>query len=269
MFLCLLTCAYAQGGKTKDTDRFSPKAGSLSFGLSIDPLSAAAFEFQPAGGDFLGEYLTTVAANPQQIFLISPSSAVAIRMKYHTTEKTALKLSLGFTGSCSSYREYVSDDYATNVVDPVSQDVVTDMLKSNLSGASLSLGFESIFGSNLVRFTIGAGAAYAIGGGRLTMNYGNPIALYNGFDPTVMPYCSRAIDGSAQGSLNNISKAEIDRMGYVNARPISRYNVGVCQSLGLYADMGVEWFCGQDVHRGATVHTSPVRVFPASDPQRV
>ena len=261
LLLCILTCASAQDGKTKDVNRFSPKAGSLSLGLSIDPLAATAFNFQPGNGDFLGEYISAIAANPQQMFLISPNSAVAIRMKYYTGEKFALKFSLGFTGSCSSYKEYVSDDYATKVVDPASQDVVTDVLKSNLGGASLTVGFESIFGSRSVRFTIGASVGYALGGGRLTMNYGNPIALYNGYNPTVMPNCSRVADGSAQGPLNNISKAEVERMGYVNARPISRYNMGICQSLGLFADMGIEWFCVDRMSIGAQLSILPLCVY--------
>ena len=93
------------------------------------------------------------------------------------------------------------------------------------------------------------------------MNYGNPIALYNGYNPTVMPYCSRAADGSAQGPLNNISKAEVERMGYVNARPISRYNMGICQSLGLFADMGIEWFCVDRMSIGAQLSILPLCVY--------
>lgn len=230
LVLLLASPVFAQ--KT-DKERFSPRKGNYSLGISINPIAGAS-SFQPKANDFSGSWIASLCENPQQMFMLSPQSLTSVRFKYFATDKLAVKASLGFTGSHINYKEYVQDDLAHSY-DPNSEEKVVDQVKSNLNGASLMVGIESNLGKGAVRFTYGLSVLYAIGGGTVSFTYGNEFGPYNKFAPTTMA------TQAAKGKLNDYD-TENPKFGMEYARPVKRNNIGYVQDLGLAVDLGVEWF---------------------------
>lgn len=233
----------------QQNDKFQPKKGSHSWGININPVAAAAFDFQPKSGEFVGGYINSIAENPAQMFMISPSSLLSVRFKYFTSDKTAFKASVGFSGSYIKYKEYVLDDAAAKL-DAKSQQQVVDQLLSKVNGLSVTLGFESNVGSGPLKFTFGGSLGYAIGGGKLDFAYGNELNSENK-TPTTMPFTR------PDASLNQYKTGE-RKMGIIQARPVTRYNMGACQSLGVMLDMGVEWFFIDRLSLAGNVSIIPV-----------
>lgn len=57
---------------------------------------------------------------------------------------------------------------------------------------------------------------------------------------------------------NNFDPSAVVQMDY--ARPVKQYNVGVNQGIGLYAQIGIEWFFIPRVSLGATLDITPLMV---------
>lgn len=251
----LAAVSAASFAQNEAREKFSPKAGDYSVGININPMAASAFKFQPKAGEFAGTWINSIAANPEQMFYISPNSLLAVQVKYMLSSKTALKASIGFSGSYISYKEYIDDD-ARKYYDPASQAQTVDALNSKVNGGSLVIGLESMLGKGSLKFTVGGSIAYAIGGGVLDFKYGNGYDNINGFKPTTSSWTT----AGAEGSLNEYDVTKKTEMGFSSVRPLRRYNMGACQSLGLLVDLGLEWFFYENFSCGAKVSVLPLLV---------
>lgn len=250
--ILVLVCGAASAQKDKG-ERFSPKAGDWSLGVSINPVAAGGFKYQPKASEFVGDYLLTAGKNPQQMFMLSQPLA-SIRLKYFLSDKWAFKASLGFSGSAINYKEYVKDDWAL-ANDPTSEALVVDEVKGKLNGGGLALGFESNLGKGPVKFIFGLGLIYSFGGGVIDFKYGNEFASFNGFKPTTIGMAD--MTGSAGENLNDFTDP---KQGIDWARPAERNNIGICQQLGLTLNAGIEWFVVDRISVGLTADFIPVAI---------
>ena len=123
-------------------DYFSAQKGKWAVGVTFNPASmGSAIALQPKNGEFAGEYLAGLAANPTQMFIMSKDPMAAIKFKYYTSSKSAFRMSIGINGSLVNYREYVQDDLA-KALNPDSQNQVIDRATSSMNSLSLMLGKE-------------------------------------------------------------------------------------------------------------------------------
>lgn len=243
-----LVCSGAFAQTKEKAPKYSPQAGDFSIGLSINPMAAA--NYQPKNGDFLGEFITTKAGNPQQMFMVG-QPLVSVRMKYMISEKLAFKATVGFSGSQSNYREYVKDDYICNVENPKIDAKTIDAVNASVNGGAATIGLEGFLGKGALRFIFGGSLYYAIGGGHINFNYGNKYAPYNGFNPTTMWMTTK----DAANSLNEFTSPVL---GITNGRPLCRNTIGVNQQVGLMVDAGLECFVYDRISVGLTASIVPI-----------
>ncbi len=224
------------GGNVEKSQRFSPKRGDWSIGVSFNPATLSyKLKMQPKNGEFAGEFIEGMANSQKQMFILSQDPLAAFRFRYFLSDKWAFRAALGLNGSHIDYREYVDDDLA-KAINPESRNQVVDAVVSNLNNASLAIGFQYMAGKGPLKFIAGFGLTYSIAGGSLKFNYGNELTSENRV-PSSMPMTRPATTGGS-ATLNDF-KADL---GIDYARPTERYNVGYIQGLGVNADMGVEWF---------------------------
>ena len=247
MMLVALVAVSAFAQEQSKGDKFAPKKGDWALGISINPVAAGGMSYQPGKGDFLGNYISGLAENPQQMYMPS-QSVTSISFKKFIKDNLAFKAALGFSGSHLNYTEYVSDDLAT-YYDPLSEDVVEDAITGNLGGGSLILGLESSLGKGWLRFVYGIDLVYTMGAGALNFTYGNEISVYNNYQPTTMGM-------TANGGKCNDYQAS--HLGIDWARPGCRNNIGLVQQIGLRAEAGLEAFVYDRISVGLTASFLPV-----------
>lgn len=245
--LTLSTSLSAQDNKSKK-EKFTPKAGNLSFGLTFNPMALAGKSYQPAKGDFVGNYINSYGTEAKQMWVLGTEPLASLMVKYRMSEVMSLRANLGFTGSSINYKEYVDDDKA----DALSSGKVVDVIHNNQNNVSLALAleFHKLLGS--FQFNFGVGLLYGVGGGRITYTYGNPLTLEGGWQRTTMPYLQQAAVG--EKGLNEWRAAN----GIAAAYPTESYNQGYVHGLGLCLDMGLEWFCLPRVSVGLSMTITPI-----------
>jgi hypothetical protein len=59
-------------------------------------------------------------------------------------------------------------------------------------------------------------------------------------------------------NINEFASSGCTWMDY--GRPVKQYNVGVSHGIGIYANLGLEWFFMKNVSIGATVELTPIMV---------
>jgi hypothetical protein len=172
---------------------------------------------------------------------------VSISYKYQAKEHMAFKASIGFSGGYVNYREYVNDDKAM-ALNPMSEAQVADAVKLDYKGGGITAGLEFNAGKNL-RFVGGFGLMYSFGGGDVKFEYGNQITEANQH-PTTMEKIDK--------NINEFASSGCTWMDY--GRPVKQYNVGVSHGIGIYANLGLEWFFMKNASIGATVDLTPIMV---------
>ncbi|MBQ3554876.1 MAG: hypothetical protein IJA09_01515 [Bacteroidales bacterium] len=239
----LVNGVYAQ------TTSYDSKKGDLGISVTFNPASLAySMSCQPAPGDFAGEYISDLAGNPKQMFILAQDPLAALRLKYYTTDKSALRFGFGFNGSVVKYREYVQDDLAV-ALNPESQNKVTDAITSRLNSLSLSVGWEGKVGSPKIKFVYGFDLLYALAGGRMVFDYGNAMTDLNHV-PSSMPMTT------PKGTLDDFKS----KLGIDYARPVERYNSGYIHGLGVQADAGLEFFVAPKIALGVSMTFTPLMV---------
>lgn len=230
---------------------YTPEKGDWAVGVVFNPASMSSQMLaQPKAGQFLGDWISSNASSPHQMFMLSQDPVAALRFKYRTSRNWSLRMSVGFNGSVVNYREYVPDDMAL-ALNPESQNLVVDNVRSELNSGSFMLGMEYMSGTGTVRFVIGADLLYSVAGGHLYFDYGNRMTDLNHV-PSSMPMTSEMKDGS----LNDFTS----RHGISYGRPLDRYNSGYIHALGLSFDMGIEVFLNSNISAGLTMNFTPVAV---------
>ena len=255
--LCTLSLgAMAQANKDKEAKNYAPEVGDMAIGINFNPVAAAQGS-NPSSFSTVGQFLygtdtdagiiSTAESKPSQMFILAQQPMVSISYKYQAKEHMAFKASIGFSGGYITYREYVNDDKAL-ALNPMAADQVADAINLNYTGGGITAGLEFSAGKNL-RFVGGFGLMYSFGGGDVTFNYGNQITALNQ-KPTTMQKIDK--------NINEFASSGCTWMDY--GRPLHQKNVGISQGIGIYANLGVEWFFMKNVSLGATVDITPLMV---------
>ena len=236
---------------------FTPKQGDVSFGVSFNPVSMSQKgKFQPATGDFSGNFVQGVGSHPHQMYILSMDPVIAFSLKYRVAPSWSLKGKFGFTGSQVNHKEYVQDDVAV-FLNSDSQNKVVDVATGNLNAASFGLSFEYNKQFKDLQFNAGVGLLYAIAGGSMDFAYGNKFRKENGWAPSTMPMTAKPTDPKAK-SLNEFGDPVL---GIDWARPVRRYNTGYTNGIGFTLDMGVEWFFLGRMSIGASLTFTPIMML--------
>lgn len=229
------------------SNRYDVKKGDWAVCATFNPGTLGyKMSCQPAAGDFVGAYITDMCANPKQMFIVSQDPLAAVKVKFYTSSKSALRASLGFNGSVINYREYVQDDLAV-ALNPDSQNKVNDAATSRLNTVSISIGKEWRSGEKAIKFVYGIDLLYTIAGGDLVFNYGNKMTDINQV-PSSMPMTS------PKGDLDDFRS----KLGIAYARPVKRYNSGYIHGLGVQVDAGLEFFLAERISLGLAMTFTPI-----------
>ncbi len=255
--LCALgMSAFAQADKEKEAKVYTPEVGSFAIGVNFNPVAAAqggsAASFSTVGQFLYGSdsedgIIKNAEGKPNQMSILAQQPMVAFSFKYQLKEHTAFKASVGFSGANITYREYVNDDRAL-ALNPMAEDQVADAVNLNYTGGGITAGLEFSAGKNL-RFVGGAGLMYSFGGGDVNFKYGNTITALNQH-PTTMEKIDK--------NINEFASSGCTWMDY--GRPVKQYNVGISHGLGIYVNLGLEWFFMKNASLGATVDLTPIMV---------
>jgi hypothetical protein len=229
---------------------FSAQKGKWAVGVTFNPASmGSAIALQPKNGEFAGEYLAGLAANPKQMFIMSKDPMASIKFKYFTSSTSAFRMAFGINGSLVNYREYVQDDLA-KALNPDSQNQVVDRATSSMNSFSMMLGKEWSKGSKSIRFIYGVDLMYTIAGGNIFFKYGNRMTDLNKA-PSTMPMTQSG------GDLNDFVDED---WGIAYGRPVKRNNIGYVHGLGISADAGLEIFLAENISLAAALNFTPVMI---------
>ena len=255
-----LLCALSMGAMAQTTEKeakvYTPEVGKMGIGLNFNPVAAAqggnAASFSTVGQFLYGSegtegVIANAESKPSQMFILAQQPMVSISFKYQVKEHMAFKASVGSSGGYMNYREYVNDDKAL-ALDPMSKAQVADAVKLHYTGGGITAGLEFNAGKNL-RFVGGFGLIYSFGGGDVNFEYGNQVTEANQH-PTTMEKIDK--------NINEFASSGCTWMDY--GRPVKQYNVGVSHGIGIYANLGLEWFFMKNVSLGATVDLTPIMV---------
>lgn len=241
--------AQEQASESNSSSDKVAKAGQVSIGIDFNPIVAAksssASTVASVGKFMFKDVISEKEKTPNEMFFLAQKPMLAIAVKYKLSDVIAFKGSIGFSGGKMSYREYVRDD-AAYYNNPLSNAQVYDVINFSYTGGGVQAGVEFSGGKKSLRFIGGIGLQYSFGGGSASMQYGNSVTSAN-----QTPTCMDKIT-----ALNDYSGSV--QMDY--ARPVTQYGVGISHGIGLYANMGVEWFFIKNVSLAATVDITPIMV---------
>ena len=247
---------------SSSSKRFVPKKGSFSFGVAWNPISQFS-DYQPKVNDFSGSFVKSLGDYPHQMFFLGIDPKFSFVLRYHFSDNWGLRGTLGLSGSKVNYKEYVMDDVAYKA-DTYTQARVEDCIHSDMKGISLGLEAEYTKSFGPLAFIAGFGAQFAIGGGKMTFDYGNTYGSHNSYNPHTMPYLKLSTNdvqtlneygyiqnGATGGSMKNVT----------SARPLERYNIGMCKALALTCNMGIEYFFIGQMSITLAVTFVPVAIY--------
>lgn len=246
-----LICLIATSASAQKSEKsyYTPKKGDWAVGVIFNPASLGSkLAIQPKHGEFAGTYVQGLALDKRQMFIMSQDPVAGIRFKYHTSNKSALRISVGLNGSVVNYREYVTDDRAV-ALNPNSTNKVVDNAQSAFNSVSLMVGNEWKLGEKAVKFVFGFDVMYTVAGGKLRYQYGNAITEYNKV-PSTMPM----LDTTTNEGVNDWS----ENAAIPYARPVRSYNQGYIHGIGVSVDMGLECFVAERLSLGVALNFTPL-----------
>lgn len=250
--LALSMSAFAQASNQSDPDEVSPKvahAGQVSVGLEFNPVAAfnatSPSALAGAGKFLFKDFIGPQEKQPNEMFFLAQNPMVSIATKYKITDRMAFKGSVGFSGGVVNYKEYIADD-AAKAMNPLSEAQVADRISMHFTGGGVTAGLEFNAGKKSVRFIGGFGLKYAWGGGYANITYGNVMT-----DANIKPTSMAKID-----TINTFPGTV--QMDY--ARPVKQYGVGISHGIGLYANVGIEWFFIKNASLNFTADITPLMV---------
>lgn len=246
-----LICLIATSASAQKSEKsyYTPKKGDWAVGVIFNPASLGSkLAIQPKHGEFAGTYVQGLALDKRQMFIMSQDPVASIRFKYHTSDKSALRISVGLNGSVVNYREYVTDDRAV-ALNPNSTNKVVDNAQSAFNSVSLMVGNEWKLGEKAVKFVFGFDVMYTVAGGKLRYQYGNAITEYNKV-PSTMPM----LDTTTNEGVNDW----VENAAIAYARPVRSYNQGYIHGIGVSVDMGLECFVAERLSLGVALNFTPL-----------
>lgn len=235
--------------------------GAFSFGVAWNPISEFG-SYQPEVNQFAGSFVKSLGDYPYQMYFLGIDPKFSFVLRYHMSDNWSLRTTLGLSGSKVNYKEYVMDDVAYKA-DNYTLSRVEDCIHSDLKGISLGLEAEYTKSFGPLAFIGSFGAQFAIGGGKMTFDYGNAYSIQN-TNPTTMPYLKLSTDDVQ--TLNNYKYIQNGKDGSVmrnvnSARPLERYNIGMCKALAFTCSMGIEYFFIGQMSITLAVSFVPVAIY--------
>ena len=242
--------------------QFMPRKGDFSFGVTWNPISQFG-SYQPEANDFAGSFVKSLGDYPHQMYFLGIDPKFSFVLRYHMSDNWSLRTSLGLSGSKINYKEYVMDDVAYKA-DTFTQARVEDCIHSDMKGISLGLEAEYTKSFGPLAFIAGFGAQFAIGGGKMTFDYGNTYGSHNSYAPHTMPYLMLSTNDVQ--TLNEYGYIQNGATGskmknVTSARPLERYNIGMCKALAFTCDMGIEYFFIGQMSITLAVTFVPVAIY--------
>ncbi len=238
--------AFAQEDKQDNT----PGMGALSVGVNINCLGLGKSVSQPEDGAHVAEFVSaTDALASRDMKFMTKDPLANIRVKYRMSNNMSLRLGVGFSGSSINYLEYVDDDL-DHLKNPQSEKQIWDAVRAKNNTFSVNVGGEYQIGTGNMKFVMGYGLSYVIGGGKLTYDYGNQMTEANP-TPTTIGMLRPNSD------LNDYNPTS-NNMDIAYARPTERYSIGHCQGIGATVDFGIEWFFVKKASLQANIGMTPV-----------
>lgn len=254
----------ASTSKSSSSKQFVPKAGDFSFGVAWNPISQFG-SYQPETNAFAGSFVKSLGDYPHQMFFLGIDPKFSFVFRYHFSDNWGLRGTLGLSGSKVNYKEYVMDDNAyKNASDYYTQARVEDCIHSDMKGISLGLEAEYTKSFGPLAFIAGFGAQFAMGGGKMTFDYGNDYNSINSYNPHTMPYLKLSTNDvqtlNEYGYINNgATGGQIKNV--TNARPLERYNIGMCKAIAFTCNMGIEYFFIGQMSITLAVTFVPVAIY--------
>ncbi len=204
---------------------YLPEAGDFSIGFTIDPIAT-----------FVGNMFNGNTSNKLKPLhgegLNNPCAS--IMGKYLLQDNFAIKANIGFIISSVNEQYYVSDDAAL-MLDPLSKAKVLDSKVSNSYGGSISFGAEYRLGKRKVQGIFGGGLLYSFQTSNTTYSYGNGITEINQRPTSEFAYSAYST-------------------AIPNSRVLSDFSTKGTHTVGLYGNIGVEWFVAPKISLGADVN---------------
>ena len=242
--------------------QFVPKKGDFSFGVAWNPISQFG-SYQPETNAFAGSFVKSLGDYPHQMYFLGIDPKFSFVFRHHLSDNWSLRTTLGLSGSVTNYKEYVMDDVAYKA-NTKTENRVEDCITAKMNGISLGLEAEYTKSFGPLAFIAGFGAQFAIGGGKMDFKYGNDYGTYNNNTPTTMPYLKLSTNDvqtlNEYGYLSNgKTMGTVD--GVTNARPLERYNVGMCKALAFTCSMGIEYFFIGQMSITLAVTFVPVAIY--------
>lgn len=231
--------------------QFIPFKGDFSFGVTWNPISKFG-SYQPNPGDFAGGFVKSLGDYPHELYILGIDPQFSFQLRYHLSDQWSLRTALGMSGSKVNYKEYVTSDANSSIK-------VEDCIHSSMNGVSLGVEAEYTKSFGPLAFIGGFGLQFAIGGGSMTMDYGNQFTKNQ--MPGTMPYL--ALSTADVQTLNEYqsTNGSFHASSVTYARPLERYNVGYCKALALTCNMGIEYFFIGQMSITAAVTFVPVAFF--------
>ena len=249
-----LVCAVAFAQEKKELkaipDGWMPQQGDIALGISAKPLLNYAGNFfngNPNNKYIEDNFGGEPIASHQDNTFIGYQPSFSVMGKYQFTDDIAIRANIGFLGHTAKYNAYVTD-YNAQVLDPLSQDKVTDTKTVKESGASFAIGAEKQRRYRKIQGFAGASLYYAFGKQNAKWAYGNAFSELN-----QDPLESTAPD-LAQPTFTSV--AHLANARVLEARSIGNKNAN---AFGVVGHVGVEWFFAPKVSVGGEVNLSLVR----------
>lgn len=216
----------AESSAKVDNENYLPEAGDFSIGFTIDPIATF------VGNMFNNSTIPNKLEPLHGEGLNNPCAS--IMGKYLLKDNLAIKANVGFIISSVNDQYYVVDDAAV-MLDPLSKAKVLDSRVSNNYGGSISLGAEYRLGKRKVQGIFGGGLLYSFQTNNTTYSYGNAITEINQRPSSEFAYTAYST-------------------AIPNSRVLSDYSTAGFHTVGLYGNIGVEWFVAPKIALGADVN---------------
>jgi len=271
LIISAMALLVALGVSAQEKKIFNPESGSFSIGVTFNPLALKNNDYQPDINAWSGDFVKGLGNTPKQMFILSTDPLVSFMLNYHFSPVVSLRANFGITGSVVNYKEYVQNDakyYEYLALGQTTTAQTFDTVTSKLNGTTIGIGLEFTKAFGRLAFVGGVGIQYAMGGGSMVFNYGNPMGEYKGPSessasfkvPTTAPYLQPTGTGTLNEWESVKNKALLKNTDWSTAygRPLERYNVGMNHGIGLTADMGLEYFFAGKMSITAAVTFTPV-----------
>lgn|GEM_PF-454773 len=267
----------------KKGNRMTPGKGDFAVGFTFNPVALSKkLSYQPSVGTFVGDWIGAQAEYPHEMFFLSTDPLASLMLRYRFTDHWGIRGNIGFNGSRTNYKEYITDDYATYLKKNeggYTENLAVDVISAKLNALTIGISAEYTKNFGALSFIAGFGIQYALGGGSMSFKYGNSYLRGEGPDryveknPTTSDYTQMYAEDLKKITFNEYDKnTKVTNMDYhgfnlrvletgSTVRPTDRYNIGYCNGIGFTCDMGIEWHFAGKMSLSAAITFTPLMIL--------